>query len=186
MTAPPDKSRTPTLGTPVAYGPRTWVQTERAAHEAWGRLTIESPRAAAVLHHLVANMGHQNAVVIGQKTLAKLVGFNERTVRRALDDLVTGGWVQIVQLGHMGTVNAYVVNASVAWAESRDQMHRLAIFNARVVADVDDQPVERLDRRELRKLPVIYPPEEALPVGDGEPGAQTFLPGFEPSIEGNR
>ena len=52
------------LGTPVSSGPRTWVQTERAAHEAWGNLTMKSPRAAALMHQLVANMGHQNAVVV--------------------------------------------------------------------------------------------------------------------------
>ena len=184
MTAPPDKRKK--LGTPATYGPRTWVQTERAAHEAWGRLTMKSPRAAAVMHHLVANMGHQNAVVIPQKTLAKLVGCNERTVQRALDDLVAGDWIQVVQLGQRGTVNAYIVNASVAWAEKREQIGRLAIFNARVVADAEDQTPETLERRELRRLPVIYPPEEALPHGDGEPGAQIALPGLEPVIEGQR
>lgn len=182
MAIPPDKRKQ--LGTPATYGPRTWVQTERAAHEAWGRLTMKSPRAAAVMHHLVANMGHQNAVVIPQKTLAKLVGCNERTVQRALDDLVAGDWIQVVQLGQRGTVNAYVVNASVAWAEKREQIGRLAIFSARVVADADDQSPETLERRDLRRLPVIYPPEEALPHGDGEPGAQIALPGLEPVIEG--
>ena len=175
---PPEK-----IGTPVNAGPRTWVQTERAAHEAWGRLTIQSPRAAAVMHHLVANMGHQNAVVIPQKTLAKLVGCNARTVQRALDDLIKGGWIQVVQLGASGTVNAYVVNASVAWGEKREQIGRLAVFNARVVADVDDQAPEMLDRAELRRLPIIIPPEEALPTGNGEPGAQIALPGLEPVIE---
>lgn len=184
MTAPPDNRKQ--IGTPLAYGPRTWVQTERAAHEAWGRLTMKSPRAAAVMHHLVANMGHQNAVVIGQKTLAKLVGVNERTVRRALDDLVAGGWIQVVQLGHLGTVNAYVVNSAVAWGESREQMHRLAVFSARVVADAEDQSPETLERRDLRKLPVIYPPEEALPTGDGEPGAQIAFDGMEPVLTGRR
>lgn len=69
MSSPPDK-----LGTPVVSGPRTWVQTERAAHEAWGDLTLKSPRAATLMHKLVALMGHQNAVVVPQKTLAKLRG----------------------------------------------------------------------------------------------------------------
>jgi hypothetical protein len=67
LAAPPAK-----LGTPVKAGPRTWVQTERAAHEQWARLVMSSPRAAALMHHFVALMGHQNAVVIPQKTLARL------------------------------------------------------------------------------------------------------------------
>lgn len=176
----------PTLGAPAPYGPRTWVQTERKAHEAWGRLTIRSPRAAAVMHHLVANMGHQNAVVIAQKTLAKLVGCNARTVQRALDDLVEDNWIQVVQIGQHGTVNAYVVNSMVAWGEARDQIGRLSVFHATVVADAEDQKPETLERSDLRKLPIIYPPEEALPHGEGEPGAQPSLPGFEPVIEGKR
>ena len=64
------------LGTPARYGRNTWVQTERAGHEAWAKLTMESPKAAAVMHHLVANMGHQNAVVISQRTLSKITVIN--------------------------------------------------------------------------------------------------------------
>jgi hypothetical protein len=181
MTSPPAK-----LGTPVASGPRQWVQTERAAHEAWAALTLQSPRAAALMHHFVALMGHQNALVVPQKTLAKLMGCNERTIRRAVDDLVKGRWVQVVQLGHMGTVNAYVVNSAVAWAEKREHIGRLSVFHARVVADADDQPDTDLDRSNLRRVPIIYPPEQALPTGDGECGAQALLAGLEPVIEGKR
>ncbi len=166
------------LGTPVAYGPRTWVQTERAAHEAWAKLTMQSPKAAAVMHHLVANMGHQNAVVIAQKTLAKMLGCSLRTIKYAVADLVDGNWVQVVQIGQHGTINAYVVNSSVAWGESREQIGRLSVFHAAVVADAEDQRPDTLERTDLRKLPIIYPPEEAMPHGEGEPGAQIAFPGF--------
>ena len=174
------------LGAPARYGRNTWVQTERAGHEAWAKLTMESPKAAAVMHHLVANMGHQNAVVISQRTLAKMLGCSLRTIKYAVADLVDGKWVQVVQIGQHGTVNAYVVNSTVAWGESRDMIGRLSVFHAAVVADADEQSEETLGRAELRKLPIIYPPEEAIPFGDGEPGAQTLLPGFEPVIEGKR
>lgn len=88
--APSDKRQ---LGTPVASGPRTWVQTERAAHEAWGRLTMKSPRAAALMHRLVSMMGHQNAVVVSQKTLAKLVGCSLDTIKRAVRELESERWI---------------------------------------------------------------------------------------------
>ena len=179
-------SVTPDLGVPVMYGPRTWVQTDRRTLEAWSDLTLRAPAASAVLQRLVAHMGHQNAVVIGQKTLAKIMGCSRRTVQRALDELIKGRWVQVVQIGQHGTVNAYVVNSVVAWGESRDQMGRLSVFHATVVADAEDQSHATLDSGELRKLPIIYPPEEALPHGDGEPGAQMLLPGMEPVIEGTR
>ena len=170
------------LGTPVAAGPRTWVQTERAAHEAWGRLTMRSPRAAALMHHLVALMGHQNAVIVPQKTLAKLLRCSERTIRNALADLVEERWVQVVQIGASATVNAYVINSAVAWGEKREHIGRLSVFHATVIAAAEDQPEGALDRTALRRVPVIVPPEFAFPVGDGEPGAQIALPGMEPVV----
>jgi len=172
------------LGAKVDTSPSTWVQTERAAHEAWARLTVKSPRSAALMHHLVARMGHQNAVVVSQKTLAKLMGCNERTVRRAVSDLVTDRWIQAVKLGSAGTINAYVVNDQVAWGQPRDHRPALSVFSAYVVADAADQDALTLEHRELRRLPLIYPPETAHAVGAGERGAQISLPTLEPVIEG--
>jgi len=172
------------LGAKVDTSPSTWVQTERAAHEAWARLTIKSPRSAALMHHLIARMGHQNAVVVSQKTLAKLMGCHVNTVQRAVADLVADRWIQAVKLGSAGTINAYVVNDQVAWGQPRDQRPSLSVFSAYVVADREDQDALTLEHRELRRLPLIYPPEGALPAGDGEPGGQPSLPTFEPVIEG--
>ena len=47
-----------------------WVQTDRAAHEAWAQLAVASPRAASVMHVIVANMGRHNALVASRATLA--------------------------------------------------------------------------------------------------------------------
>ena len=139
-----------------------------------------------LMHHLVARMGHQNAVVASQKTLAKLMGCTPRTVQNALNDLVQDNWIQVVQIGTAGSVNAYVINSEVAWGERRDQIGRLAVFTATVVVDADDQSAATLEHKQLRTLPIIYPPEFAMPHGEGEPGAQISLPGFEPVIEGKR
>jgi DNA-binding transcriptional regulator YhcF (GntR family) len=184
MSAPPDNSRR--LGTPAPDARKTWVQTERKAHEAWSKLTMESPRAGAVMHRLVALMGHQNAVMISLKALAKLMGCNERTVRRAISDLEKGNWIQVVQLGQSGTVNAYVVNDRVAWGEKREHLPTLSVFSARIVADAADQSEQTLDKAPLRRLPIIVPPEEAIPHGEGEPGVQIALPGFEAVIPAGR
>jgi len=48
----------PDLGTPATNEPGQWVQTDRKAHEAWDNLIVRKPRAAELLHHLVAQMGH--------------------------------------------------------------------------------------------------------------------------------
>src|SRR6218665_2368539 len=67
-------SAPPEIGKPAKNRPGQCVQTERKTHEAWARLVLRKPRAAAWAHHLVAQMGHQNAVVIPQTVLAKVMG----------------------------------------------------------------------------------------------------------------
>lgn len=183
---PMSKTTPRALGAPLHHqrSPGSFVQTERKAHEAWAALIKKSPTAAMVMHHLVAKMGHQNAVVIGQKTLAKLLDCHPDTVKRAVADLVTDRWIQVVQVGGRGTVNAYVVNDAIAWGQARDQRQQLSQFHAQVIADADDQNPATLQSTQLRRLPMIYPPEQALPAGAGEEGAQMLLDGMEPVIEG--
>ena len=175
-------SSTAKLGTPAKHKAGQWVQTERKAHEAWANLIGRKPRAAMLLHHLVAQMGHQNAVVVPQKVLAKLMKCSQETVKRAVADLVAERWVQVVKLNGPGTVNAYVVNDRVAWGQPRDQL-RLSAFSATVVADHDDQDPTTLDHADLRRIPTLYPGEQQLPAGAGEPPpSQTILDGLEPDL----
>ena len=175
-------SSTAKLGTPAKHKAGQWVQTERKAHEAWANLIGRKPRAAMLLHHLVAQMGHQNAVVVPQKVLAKLMKCSQETVKRAVADLVAERWVQVVKLNGPGTVNAYVVNDRVAWGQPRDQL-RLSAFSATVVADHADQDPTTLDHADLRRIPTLYPGEQQLPAGPGEPPpSQTILDGLEPDL----
>ena len=90
----------------------TFVQTDRATHEAWARLTARRPAASAVLHLLSGNIGHQNAVVVSQKTIAKILGFTDRTIRSAISELEAGQWLQVVRIG-AGRECAYVLNDKV-------------------------------------------------------------------------
>ncbi len=169
------------LGTPAMNKPGKWVQTERKTHEAWAQLVMRKPRAAALAHHLVAQMGHQNAVVVSQAVLAKLMGCSVETVKRAVRDLVGERWIQVVRIGK-GKESAYVVNDRVAWGQSRDQL-RLSTFSAVVVADLDDQEEGLLGHSELRRIPSIYPGEMQLPTGPGEdPPSQPSIPGMEPDL----
>jgi len=170
------------LGTPSKNKPGQWVQTERAAHEAWANLIGKKPRAAMLLHHLVAQMGNQNAVVVPQKVLARLMNCSPETVKRAVGDLVAARWISVVKLNGPGTVNAYVVNDRVAWGQPRDQL-RLSVFSATVVADFDDQDEALLGHVDLRRIPTLYPGEQQLPNGDGEPPPnQPPIPGLEPDL----
>lgn len=155
----------------------TWVQTERKAHEAWGRLVHESPRAAALLHTLVAHMDQSAAVVCSYRTLSELSRMSFATVRRAVADLKAGQWIQVIQIGGKGGGLAFVVNSRVAWATSRDSMG-MAVFSARVLAISGEQEPEALNGPPLRRIPTMYPGERQLPTGPGEP------PPFQPHLDG--
>ena len=116
-----------------------WVQTERAAHEAWAALIRRSPLAAQVMHILTSQVGEHNAVVISQKALAQLVGGSERGVRDALALLQSDNWIETRQIGGRGTVNAYIINDRVAWNGKRDGI-RYSLFSARVILSEEEQP----------------------------------------------
>ncbi len=165
---------------PAASNKVTWVQTERATHEAWGKLTTRSPRAAAMAHFLVANMERSGAVVASYATLSKITGMSVATVRRAIADLKTDRWLEVVQIGGKGGANAFIINSRVAWAEGRNKLH-LAGFTARVIADKAEQAA--LDNTPLRRFPMIMQGESQLPTGPGEdPPSQPSIPGMEPDL----
>jgi len=165
-----------------------WVQTERAAHEAWAALLRKSPKAAELLHLLVARMGDHNAVVVSQGTLAEMMGRSDRTVRRAVKELEAGNWVEVRQIGDRGTVNAYVVNDRVAWQGKREGM-RYSLFSASVVVSETEQPAGSLEAFSgpLQALPSLFPGERQLPTGKGlAPPSEPPLPGMEPDLPGRQ
>lgn len=151
--------------------------------EAMGRLSMKHPRSAAVLQAMISHMGHQNAVVISQKTIAAMLGCSTDTIQRAITKLVEDRWIQVVKLNGPGTVNAYVVNDRVAWGEKRELLGRMSTFSATVVAAEIDQSPDTLDTTSLRRIPVVYPGERQLPTGEGlPPPSQPSLPSMEPDL----
>lgn len=161
---------------------RGFAQTDLAVHEAWAELMDRKPRAAALLHRLVANMNKTNVVVVSQKTLAKMSGVSERTIRSAVQVLVAERWISVVRLGATGSVNGYVVDSKVAWSDDRRKMPYSA-FTASVVADWEDQNEEELGAGDLRRLPMLAPGWEQLPTGPGQdPPSQPVISGLEPDL----
>jgi len=162
----------------------TWVQTERAAHEAWAGLMRESPNAAMLMHLLVARVGDHNAVVASQKVLAGLMGRHVNTVKNALRTLKDKNWIEVRQIGDRGTVNAYIVNDRIAWTGPREGI-RYSLFSARVLLSDEEQPDRNeLDTLEpLRRVPNLFSGERQLPAGDGlPPVSQPFFEGMEPDL----
>lgn len=171
------------LGLTTAPG-GAWVQTDRSAHEKWALLSIANPRAASVLHVLVAQMGRHNAIVSSQATLARAAGCSLPTFKRALAVLRDQGWIEVRQIGPTGTACAYIINDRVAWTGKRDGI-RYSLFSAAVLIADDEQP----DREELgaqaplHRLPNMFPGEQQLPSGPGlSPPSQPFLAGMEPDL----
>ena len=159
-----------------------WVQTERSAHEAWADLITKSPSAARLMHILTARVGENNAVVISQRTLAKLLNCHVNTVANAIKILEAGNWVETRRIGDRGTVNAYVLNDRVAWTQPRDNL-RYSLFSATVIVSDDEQPDrdELGNQQPLRKLPRAG--ELQNPSGDGlPPPSQPSLPSMEPEL----
>ncbi|MFZ3584998.1 helix-turn-helix domain-containing protein [Loktanella sp. DJP18] len=161
-----------------------WVQTERAAHEAWALLTRKSALAAQIMHLLVARVGDHNAVVISQGTLANLTGASRRGVQKALKVLTDNRWIELRQIGDRGTINAHVINDRVAWSGKRDGI-RYSLFSAIVVLSEDEQPDrDQLGQQEpLRRVPRLLQGEQQLPTGPGlPPPSEPTLPGMEPDL----
>lgn len=145
-------------------------------------LIRSKPKAAELLHLLVANMDRRGAVVVSQRVLAELMGVHRNTVRNSLTALEEGNWIESVRIGsEKGGVKAYIVNRRVAWADKRENQ-RFAIFDARVIASADEQDAATLESREpLRQLPNIG--EFQIPHGNGEdPPSQQILDGVEPEL----
>src|SRR3546814_17314296 len=94
--------------------PGHWVQTERAAHEAWASLIEKAPKAAQLMHILTARVGEHNAVVVRHTTLAALMKFSRCTVQSALDVLAEARWIAIRPIGSHVTVNAHIINDRIA------------------------------------------------------------------------
>ncbi|SEJ37630.1 hypothetical protein SAMN04244572_03727 [Azotobacter beijerinckii] len=159
----------------------TWVQTERAGHEAWAQLIHHAPRAAQLLHVLVANMDERGALVASQATLSKLTGVSVATTKRALAELIKGQWIQTIRIGgERGGTLAYVVNSRIAWADSRENL-KLARFTARVLISSEDQA--DLGGEPLQQVPALAPGELQLPAGEGgKPPAQESLEGMLPDL----
>lgn len=160
----------------------SWVQTERKAHEKWAGLISRKPRAAALLHLIIANMNSRGALIASQTTLAELSGTSVSTVKRAIKVLVDEQWVQTIRIGsERGGALAYVVNRRVAWADKRKN-GQYALFDARVLVSERDNP-QGLEGPNLTHIPSMSPGDSQLPEGEGEePPSQPTIEGLEPDL----
>ncbi|RRH68326.1 helix-turn-helix domain-containing protein [Falsigemmobacter faecalis] len=155
-----------------------FVQTDRAAHEDWARLTLQNPAAAALMHVFASNLDGNESITASYKTLADYMGRSVMTVRRAVKVLEEERWIEVCNVG--GSVNSYNINARAAWSEKRENL-RFAKFHSTILASSGDQKAELLsDKASLRRIPSVYADEQQLPSGEGLPPiSQPALTGME-------
>lgn len=85
------------------------VQIKRKALEDLAGLATRKPKAAALLHRLIARMDSKNTVVVSQETLSKLVGCSLKTIQFVIAVLVEEDWIS-VEPSDLNSMAAYVVN----------------------------------------------------------------------------
>ena len=151
-------------------------------------MAVTQPRASALLHVILAQMGRHNALVASQQTLATLAKCSVSTLKRSLSVLQAGNWIEIRQIGPTGTANAYIVNDRVAWSGDRDGI-RYSLFSAAIVVSDDEQP----DKDQigalppLQHIPSLTLGEHQLPSGPDLPlPAQPSFPDLEPDLPARR
>lgn len=170
-------------------GSPRFVQTERETHEAWARLTIEAPKASAVMHLITARMKRNNRTLLTHAEIQRELGISRPTVQRAIKHLREGRWLEVYQIGETGSANIYGINSRVAWATGRDGL-RYADLSVELRIREKDQPEEyraQIGSPPLRQLPHIQSGEAQMPAGDGlPPVSQPFLAGMEPDLPARR
>jgi DNA-binding MarR family transcriptional regulator len=100
------------------------------------KLTHKNKTALSVLLLLVEKMDKQNALIISQNTLMKILGKSRQTISKSIKVLKEGNFINIVKVG---TANAYIINANVFWQNSQIMKDRTATFTATVFAVKNEQ-----------------------------------------------
>jgi hypothetical protein len=134
--------------------------------------------------NMVAQMGRHNALVASQKTLMSLVGCSLATLKRSLEVLKEGRWIEVRQIGPTGTACAYIINDQVAWTGKREGI-RYSLFSASIlISDFEQPDSATMDHQEpLERLPALFKGERQLPTGPGlDPPTQPPLVGLEPDL----
>lgn len=98
------------------------------------RIASESPTAIQILMYFLENMNNNNAVIVSQKELARIVNKTRQGVAKALKVLESNGSLLI---GKVGTANVYIINSDLAWQGTYKQ-RRNVILNATVVMEMED------------------------------------------------
>jgi hypothetical protein len=110
------------------------------------RLSIKNPRAASILHVILAQLDEDKTLVISQNNLARLGKCSLATLKRSLK-VLRENWVDISNIGNTGSVCSYRINERLLWEYSDEDNIKVAIFKATVLTSSNEQMEEVRDEQ---------------------------------------
>ena len=119
------------------------------------KLTHKNKTALSVLLLLVEKMNKQNALIISQNTMMKILGKSRQTISKSINVLKKEKFIDIVKVG---SANAYIINANVFWQNSQLMKDKTAIFTATVFAVGEEQEKKYFENWKgvkLKSLPIL-------------------------------
>jgi hypothetical protein len=128
-----------------------FVQLYRKNIEAIVELGKKNYIAGYIFVYFLKIMGRDNCVVISQNTLTELFEVSRQTIYTAIKALEESKFIQVLKIG---TANAYVINADIAWTTYNNKK-TTAMFNAKVVASLSEQTEATKKKAKSRKITMI-------------------------------
>jgi len=112
-----------------------WTQynNERTRELMW--LTLNYPKAQAILFFLVDQMDNYNAVMCSYQVLQEVLKVSKDTVRKNIKILKDNGFIAILK---SGTSNIYAINDSIYW-KSWGNNKKYSKFPANIVLSLSEQ-----------------------------------------------
>lgn len=129
-------------------------------------LNAKDPNALTILLIMVEKMNKQNALMISQNNLIKILKKSRPTVSRAIAALKESKFLDVIKVG---TANAYIINSNVFWQDNALLKDKAAIFTATVIASGDEQDkkyFENWENVKLKQLPLLMDDDMPSILGD--------------------
>lgn len=129
-------------------------------------LNAKDPNALTILLIMVEKMNKQNALMISQKNLIKILKKSKPTVSRAIAALKESKFLDVIKVG---TANAYIINSNVFWQDNALLKDKAAIFTATVIASGEEQDkkyFEDWENVKLKQLPLLMDDDMPSILGD--------------------
>jgi len=122
-------------------------------------LTLNFPKAHAILYFLVDQMDNYNAVMCSYKVLEEVLEVGQATIARNIKVLKERGFIAVLK---SGTSNVYTINDTVFWKSWGNNV-KYSKFPANVVLSLTEQEQKLQDKVRLdsEKMKVVSLKEDA-------------------------